>query len=342
MRCRRLLVAVVGTGLVLSVTPASAAGDRGRPDPDDAAAEAVALLERAATAARRLSYTGTQYVASWRGGVADTSLVELAHDPVRGSVVTGADGEHPEVASATAFLDLRMLDRLAASYDLTVSGPGRCTGRQASVVEARRAGGGVAGRFWVDRQSGMLLRREVFDEQGRRVRSAAFVDLAVEGEAAAAGAPGVVVPSRLSGRERPAQALLERLRDEGWHVPPELPDGFALFEARRDGQVLHLAYTDGLSVQSLFVQAGGLGADEVDGFVRERVDGAEVWVRRTAPERVVWQGGGQVWTLVSDGAESSVQAAVLALPHDPAVDDGLGARLARGVRRLAGMLNPFD
>ena len=338
MRRRRLLAAAVGTGLVLSVAPASAAVDRGRADGDAGAQEAVALLDRAATAARRLSYTGTQYVASWRGGVADTSLVELAHDPVRGSVVSGAAGEHPEAAGATAFLDLRMLDRLAVSYDLAVSGPGQCTGRDASVVEARRADGGVAGRFWVDSDSGMLLRREVFDEQGKRVRSAAFVDLAVQGDPAVAAA---VVPSRLSGRERPAEALLERLRDEGWHVPEAMPDGFALFEARRDGEVLHLAYTDGLSVLSLFAQTGGLGQDELDGFARESVDGAPVWVRRTAPERVVWQGGGQVWTLVSDGSESSVQAALLALPHDAAVDQGLRARLSRGVSRLAGMLNPL-
>lgn len=338
MSRRRLLVVAVGTGLVLSVAPASAAVDRGRTDSAARAQEAVALLERAATAARQLSYTGTQYVASWRGGVADTSLVELAHDPVHGSFVSAAAGEHPEVAGATAFLDLRMLDRLAASYDLAVSGTGRCTGRDASVVEARRADGGVAGRFWVDRDSGMLLRREVFDEQGRRVRSAAFVDLAVQGDATAAPAVG---SSRLSGGERPAQALLERLRDEGWHVAEALPDGFALFEARRDGEVLHLAYTDGLSVLSLFAQDGGLGADAIDGFAPESVDGTPVWVRRTAPERVVWQGGGQVWTLVSDGTEASVQAAVLALPHDAPVEEGLRARLSRGASRLAGMLNPF-
>lgn len=338
MRRRRLLVAAVGTGLVLSVAPASAAVDRGRDDSDAAEQDAVGLLERAATAARRLSYTGTQYVASWRGGVADTSLVDLAHDPVHGSQVSGADGAHPEAAGASAFLDLRMLDRLATAYDLTVSGAGRCTGRDASVVEARRADGGVAGRFWVDRDSGMLLRREVFDEQGRRVRSAAFVELAVQGTATPAP---TVVPSRLSGRERPSEALLERLRDEGRHVPEALPDGFALFEVRRDGDVLHLAYTDGLSVLSLFAQAGSLGEHEVEGFSRESVDGTTVWVRRAAPERIVWQGGGQVWTLVSDGPESSALAAVAALPHDPPVDAGLPARLARGVSRLAGMLNPF-
>ena len=336
MSCRRLLVAAVGTGLLLTTVPASASvelGPRGGP------AEAVALLERAAAAGRRLSYSGTQYVASWRGGVTDTSLVELRHDPVRGSIVVPAGGRHPEVAGATAILDLRMLDRLAASYDLVVSGSGQYTGRAASVVEARRAGGEVAGRFWVDRASGMLLRREVFDERGRRVRSAAFVDLAVQGSRSA---DPVVVPSRLSGRERPTGALLGRLRADGWHVPQGLPHGFTLIEATRDGAVLHLAYTDGLSVLSLFAQPGGLGDDAVDGFVQESMDDTPVWVRRSAPERVVWQGGGQVWTLVSDAPESSVQAAVAALPHDAAVDSGLRARLVRGAARLAGILNPFD
>ncbi len=189
----------------------------------------------------------------------------------------------------------------------------------------------------------MLLRREVFDEQGRRVRSAAFVDLAVQDAVSGAvAARPTVVPSRLSGRERPADALLQRLRAEGWHVPEELPDGFALFEARQDDEVLHLAYTDGLSMLSLFAQDGGLGAGEVDGFARESVDGVPVWVRRTAPERVVWQGGGQVWTLVSDARGEQREAAVTALPHDAPPADGLRARLARGASRLAGMLNPFD
>lgn len=339
MTRRRLLVAAVGAGLLLASLPASAAVDRGRVVRTATAhAEAAALLERAAAAGRRLHYSGTQYVASWRAGVTDSSVVELEHHPVRGTVVDGVDGG-PPAAGPTATLDPRMLDRLVASYDLSVAGPGRCTGREATVVEARRAGGALAGRFWVDQDTGMLLRREVFDDDGQRVTSAAFVDLSV--------APGHVpsarvVPGRLSGAERPAPAALDRLRADGWHVPDSLPGDLRLIEVRRDGAVLHLAYTDGLSALSLFAQRGGLGEQVPDGFVQETVAGAPVWVRRTAPERVVWQGDGQVWTLVTDAPESTVREVVAALPHAAPAEEGLLARLERGGSRLAGMLNPFD
>ena len=124
-------------------------------------------------------------------------------------------------------------------------------------------------------------------------------------------------------------------------MPEQLPDGFRLFETRPSGEVLHLAYTDGLSTLSLFAQDGRLGSEAVDGFAAERVGGRPVWVRRAAPERVVWSGGGRVWTLVSDAPEDAVRAAVGALPRDKAPDDGLRARLGRGLGRLGGMLNPF-
>lgn len=334
MRRRRLLVAAVGAGVVLAAVPALAEVDAGTTSAESAEAEALALLERAAQAGRRLSYSGTQYVASWGQDGSESALVELRHDPATGSVVSG-----DEPVSATATLDPRMLARLSASYALAVKGPGRCTGRSASVVEARRGDGQVAGRFWVDRRTGMLLRREVFDADGRRVRSSAFVDLDVRPGAPAAPLMAMTVRS---GGERPSAAAVARLRDDGWLVPQALPSGFRLFETRRGGDVLHLAYTDGLSTLSLFAQDGALGSRPMAGFRAERVDGRPVWVRRAAPERVVWSGGGRVWTLVSDAPEDAVLAAVGALPRDPAPDDGLRSRLGRGLSRLGGMLNPFS
>lgn len=331
MTRRRLLCAAVGAGVVLAALPALAEVDPGRTSTQSAEAEALALLERAAQAGRRLSYSGTQYVASWRDGQSDSALVELSHDPATGSTVRGG-----EAVSPTATLDPRMLTRLAASYALVVRGPGRCTGRSASVVEARRGDGQVSGRFWVDRDSGMLLRREVFDGAGQRVHSSAFVDLDVRATAATAPAR----PVRPAGA-RPTAAAVQRLRSEGWLVPEALPLGFRLFETRRTGDVLHLAYTDGLSTLSLFAQEGALGSAPMRGFRPGRLGGRPVWVRQAAPERVVWSGGGRVWTLVSDAPEAAVRAAVVALPRDPALDDGLRSRLGRGLGRLGGMLNPF-
>ena len=333
---RRLLAAAVGTGVVLAAVPAVAAVDAGRGAVSvTSEAAALALLERASQAGRRLTYSGTQYVTSWRGDTTSSAVVELHHDPSRGSVVTGAD-EH---AAPTSVLDPRMLTRLESAYALEVAGPGRCTGREAVVVDARRLDGSVAGRFWVDRDSGVLLRREVFDGGGHRVRSSAFVDLEIHGQSWTSS-PLLSLAAR-GGAERPAPEAVQRLRGDGWHVPEELPEGFRLFETRREDEVLHLAYTDGLSTLSLFAQGGELGSEPMKGFSAEQVDGRPVWVRRAAPERVVWSGGDHVWTLVSDAPEDAVHAAVAALPRDPAPDTGLRARLGRGLSRLAGMLNPF-
>jgi hypothetical protein len=337
---RRLLAGAIGAGVVLATAPALAEVDAGRGS-SSSEARAVDLLEQAVHAGRRLTYRGTQYVASWRGSTTSSTLVDLEHDPARGSVVLGDD---LPVAS-TAALDPRMLTRLAATYDLEVVGPGRCTGRVAAIVEARDAGGRVAGRFWVDRETGVLLRRDVYDGEGRRVRSSAFVDVTFSdvtvSDRAPAAAPLMALQTR-TGLQRPAAQAVDRLRRDGWHVPAELPQGFRLFETRLADEVLHLAYTDGLSTLSLFAQRGELGSAPMAGFSPEQMDGRPVWVRRSAPERVVWSGGGSVWTLVTDAPEAAVRAAVIALPRDPAPSNGLPARLARGLARLGGMLNPFD
>ena len=66
-----------------------------------------------------------------------------------------------------------------------------------------------------------------------------------------------------------------------------------------------------------------------------------MWVRHETTERVVWGGEGRVWTLVSDASWPIVRDAVAALPGDLAHRDGVRARLARGLGRLGGMLNPF-
>lgn len=343
MSRRRLLALAAGTGLLLTTLPARAAVDADLDDRAPTAAtlaeqEALALLAQAAHAGRWLTYAGTQYVASWQAGSTDASLVELRHDPAQGSVlVSGADGADTAAGSVTSVLDPRMLRLLGAGFDVQVSGEGRCAGRSAAVVEARRDGV-VAGRFWVDRSSGMLLRREVFDRSGRRIRSMAFLDLALL--PSQRSAPAVAVAAA-TGSERPAPAALERWRRSGWHVPEQLPRGFRLFETRFDGEVLHLAYTDGLSTLSLFAQPGQLGSAPMDGFVPEQVDGRPVWVRRAAPERVVWAGGGRVWTLVSDASGRTVREVVAALPRDRAPERGVLARFGRGLSRLGSMVNPF-
>jgi hypothetical protein len=334
---RRLLVPLVATAALLGGLPALAA-------PGSGEQRALVLLGAAADAARSRSYTGTQYVGTWRGPVQTSAVLDVVHRPGSGSTVTSSGAEHGGdgrgVLLATPELDARLLRLLAESYDLAVVGDGRCAGRRADVVEARRPDrtgtGSVAGRFWLDHDTGLVLRREVYDEHGQRLRSSAFVDLQVERQVAEV--PVGVLPPRASGRR-------VALEEVSWRPPQTLPGHLELFDARMrrhgDADVLHLAYSDGLSTLSVFAQRGGVHDRPGEGFHAERVQGSQVWVQPAAPERVVWQGHGRVFTLVSDASPGTVRAAVAALPHDRAPRGGLLARLGRGLSRLGSWLNPF-
>jgi sigma-E factor negative regulatory protein RseB len=327
---RRLLVLVVGAGLLLPAAPALAGTATEAAASRRVEGEALAVLERAVHAGRTVGYRGRQHIAT---GPA-SAVVDVSHRPGRRSVLRAPDGSVPAVA--TAALDPRVVSLLAASYDLAVVGSGRCTGRTTTVVEARRADGQVAGRFWVDETTGLLLRRDVFGEDGERLRRSEFVDLEVRAAADVAATEPADLP-----------AAVEELRAGGWRVPDGLPGGFALFDARLSApgereHVLHLAYSDGLSTTSLFAQRGALGSAPPDGFRPGQVAGRPVWRHAGVPERVVWSGGGAVWTLVSDAPAGAVRDAVATLPRDRAEDDGVLARLGRGLGRLVSALSPFD
>ena len=347
----RLLLLVAGVGTLVAGLPAGAVV-RSDPAPGVGAdeAQALQLLGSAARAARTRTYSGTQYVSTWRPDAASSHVADIRHTPGAGSVVTvhpTAGDPAPDSGGETAVtvssdLDVRLLSLLADHYDLALAGAATCTGRAARVVEARRPGvegeGAVAGRFWVDEDTSLVLRREVFDRTGRLLRSSAFAALTVS--------PGVsAVPD--AAADRIDDGAIDRLRREGWRVPMSLPGGMDLYDARvrsHEGQdVLHLSYSDGLSTLSLFAQRGHLGKRPMGGFAEQKVAGAPVWVRSSvSPQRVVWGGGGRVFTMLTDAPPESVRAVVKALPHDRAPRTGLLARLSRGLSRLASWLNPFD
>ena len=358
----RLVLLLAGAGTLLAGLPAQTAqAARAAAPPIDAAApptdaaavgepRALQLLTAAAQAARARTYYGTQYVSTWRADAASSDVADIEHTPGGGSVVhlrptavAAPRAGSGAVATLGSDLDLQLLRLLAQHYDLAVAPDDTCTGRTAHVVEARRPGRGgtaaVAGRFWVDADSALVLRREVFDLDGRLVRSSAFSSLTVDPRL---GAP--TTPQPAAGRL--GSDRLDQLRGQGWVIPNELPGDLELFDARLRSHsgtdVLHLSYSDGLSTLSLFAQRGRLGTAPMSGFVRTQVGASRVWVRSASPERVVWGGGGRVFTLLSDAPSEAVRGAVGELPHDAAPGTGVLARLSRGLARLAHALNPFD
>ncbi|MCW2573137.1 MAG: putative sigma regulatory protein MucB/RseB [Frankiales bacterium] len=343
----RLLLLVAGAGTLLAGLPAQGAVLT-QPDPSpsgSAASEARALqlLSAASRAARTRSYSGTQYVATWREDMGSSSVADIRHSPAEGSVVQvrpTADSAIDTAVTPTTDLDPRLLRLLAQHYALAVAGTATCTGRAVEVVEATRpADGLVVGRFWIDDASSLVLRREIFDGSGRLIRSSAFTTLNI-------GPAGLdVVPAAVSTGQLDPDSI-QQLRIDGWQIPQALPGDLELFDARMrthsGEQVLHLSYSDGLSTLSLFAQRGRLGAARMAGFTKQQVGRSAVWVRPSSPERVIWGGGGRVFTLLSDASPATVRAAVTGLPHEKAPRTGLLARLGRGLARLGSWLNPFS
>jgi sigma-E factor negative regulatory protein RseB len=287
-------------------------------------APALRLLEAAANAAQARSWTGTERVLSLVTGVPVVSTATTTHGP----------GAH----SALDALDARLFSLLAQHYQLRVVGLRSCRGRVAELVEASRPGQtpAVAARFWLDRATGLLLRRDVLDRAGSLLRRNELLSVRTSPVVPAAASPVVPQGVRLD------EGDLSRLEADGWPVVPMLPDALELYEARwlADG-VLHLSYSDGLSTLSLFVQNGE--RKPAAGAVSRRVGGGEVWESSGEPERAMWTSDGRTWTLVSDAEPAVVDEVLAALPHTPPRrgGDDVPSRVWRGMSRVGAWLNPF-
>jgi sigma-E factor negative regulatory protein RseB len=201
-------------------------------------------------------------------------------------------------------------------------------GRTAHVIEARRDDGSAAGRFWIDRDTGLMLHRELLDPGGRVANVTGFYSLRVirPGEGITGQRPGATPPGRLL-----ATAELATMRDHGWTLPRGLPGRLSLREARRSGGVVHLSYSDGLSMVSVFVQPGRLDEGRFAQWQRKITAGRTVFQQDALHRWAVWENGGYVYTVLADAPKATSDAIVAALPHG---GSGFWARLGRGFGRL--------
>lgn len=317
--------------------------------------EAWRLLERAAEAPQRTTYEGTQFVSAWASDSTTSQVLRVSHSPGGGTTWQPAGrGTHRPAAVHTSshaadpsILGVGAVGLMARHYSLAVAGAARVAGRSADVVEARRPGQDadeVVARYWLDAETGLVLRREVYDARGRTTRASAYVEVAVrdvaEPQETAEADVGRAWAEAIDG---PA---LRRMRAYGWDCPDRLPGPLPLVDARRGGAgkgIVHLSYADGIASISVFQQRGTLDGDKLEGYRRETVAGRTAWVRPEVPRRVVWAADDMVFTLVADAPERTVERAVSAL-HGGTDAGGGGPmdRLARGLDRVASWFNPFE
>jgi sigma-E factor negative regulatory protein RseB len=338
------------------------------------------LLGEAATAGLATSYQGVELISRW-SLVGTSTVVSSVWHRAGGKTVTqtsnaatvagsqpylsfDADNRDPEgVFGVTKTL----VGLLGSHYSVAYAGQGSAVGRTALVIEVRRVDGSVAARFWLDKQTRLPLRREVYDASAQVISEDAFIQvqfgqLAREPQPApapvGAAAMGVLTPEQVkaanaasaavkaaasgppSWSEAPAPVqLLQELHGQGWQLPVALPGGLSLYEAAQSqtptGRVIDLGYSDGLFVVSVFVQRGTLAA-KMAGWQPVKLGGHEVFA---AQHSIVWAGHGFVYTVLADAPPETVSAVVEALPQNS--PPGFWGRLGRGLGRLASMVDPF-
>jgi negative regulator of sigma E activity len=326
------------------------------------------LLDGAANAGLATSYQGTEQISQsgvdgsvkmisqvWHQGGGLTLVETSDGTTVSAAPRTGAPG----VASSDPVSDSpegvfgvtkSLVTLLSRHYVAVYLGTGAAVGRAATVVEVYRSDGSVAARYWLDKQTMVPLRRELFDTSENVISEDSFVQvrfgaLAASQFAAADASEAQSLTTAQAGREpawvaaaTPAR-FAASLAGQGWRVPGSLPGGLPLYAAARaettTGEVVDLEYSDGLYDVSLFVQRGTL-ASNMSGWRPVDVGGHQAFV---SGHSLTWSGLGFVYTMIADAPPQTMTQVVGALPRGGS--PGVLSRLGRGFTRLAHVINPF-
>jgi len=312
------------------------------------------LLSKSAAAGLTVSYQGVELIAQSGVNGADTMISDVWHQGGGLTVTQTSDaavvsGSQPYVSydvdnhspEGVFGVTKTMVSLIYQHYVAVYQGAGSAVGRPALIVELDRADGSLAARFWLDRQTLVPLRRDVYDASAQLISEDAFVQVEF---GALTAPPGGTASASTSARSAWAKAaapasLLADLNGQGWRLPATLPGGLSLYAGARSrtvaGEVADLGYSDGLSVVSLFVQRGTL-APKMTGWQAVSVNGHVVYV---AGHSITWAGRGLVYTMIADAPPQTVREVVASLPQNTA--PGFLVRIARGLNRLATLVNPF-
>jgi len=291
---------------------------------------AAELLDRVREAAQTESFDG-QVTVEWYDG----QQRHTADVPVRsaggvlrfGDEVVGA-GAQRMVHSADGWLSLWGHDVTTlgpsptAKYRLAVEPGPDVAARPTDMVTVALIGASrPRERLYIDRQSGLLLRRELLDGHGSPYRSVAFTRIDT-GAAAASGIVGVAAAPAASRSHEPAPA---RHLSGPYKLKSRIGSGYRRVGAYKNGGVVQQYFSDGLHGLSVFEQRGHLKGAETD-LAGETGSGRPVEIAgrtmraysASVGEAVVWESDGVVYTAVTDAPWNDLAGAVKDLPHaDP-------------------------
>jgi sigma-E factor negative regulatory protein RseB len=338
-----------------SRAPVTAVPGPGSPAVRHSSTQAVGLLTEAARAAIATSYQGQELVSRLGSGGGTVLVSDVWHvsggQTVTQTLVAGTysssvpylssdtDGQAPE---GVLGVTLPLVHLLEMHYIVVYAGSGSADNRAAQVVEAWRADGSLAARFWLDDATKLPLEREVFDTSAHVISEDVFINVRFGRQTRLHPPAGGLADPQGPWTDPLSHGQLLALRAQGWLVPVGLPGGLSLFTGAKTqtstGTALDLGYSDGLSVISLFEQRGNLAA-KLTGWQKTTVDGHVIYAAVPDERSLTWSSHGMVYTVMADAPAQTVTAVVGALPHDS--PPGFWKRLSRGFARLASWVNPF-
>lgn len=248
----------------------------------DSAKEARALLEKMAQATRTLNYDGT-FVYMHEGRLMTLRILHGADAKGERERLISLSGVPREVmrderASTCILSDNRKVvgnvharrpysgaltidvDRLANYYDFTLSGEDRIANRPAHRVAIKPRDTYRYGyQLGVDSATGLLLKSDLINEEGKPVEQVMFTSLAVtDGPPAALQEPCEAERTARHHKRREEMAPPMSV-DASWQVA-QLPEGFVLAEHEkhamrsRAAPVEHIIFSDGLARVSVFIE----------------------------------------------------------------------------------------
>ena len=148
--------------------------------------------------------------------------------------------------------------KLEAYYTINRLKDDRIADHEAAVLEVVPNDGFRYGyRYWLDAKTGVLLRCDLLNEKRRVLEQMMFTMLEYLPEAPASAFAAI---DRKGFKEKRLDPVHPVQKNPVWQVG-NLPSGFMLTQSRarqtEKGEVLHLAYSDGLASVSVFVEPAG-------------------------------------------------------------------------------------
>lgn len=257
----------------------------------DDRADVERWLDRMAHAVESLDYRGT--LVYWQDGRFDTLKIihradeegvrerlyslsgqprEILRDGSEVRTLLSGEGEVIVQSELTARLlpnlPLRRLKMAAQAYVMHVRDQERIAGHQARIIEILPRDEFRYGyRFWLEQQTGMLLRSALLDQAGEAIQQLAFVEIELgarinDYELEPQLQPEAIVNSRLVPHEPVFENLTAfdgTLASGSQWLPPTVPDHFHLArlgqgETQEGSAFRHLLYSDGLASFSVYIE----------------------------------------------------------------------------------------